>query len=206
MDFPEVKQHLLREFLSCVEKETIPPLSEYLPDYTKPGSSISPDEYRLLPITVSLLRWLTTSSDCMTDCMIELQSNYQEYITDALGGHTERGWRELGVIGFNVLEGVVLDIVAIEETTRRRDWADPKLDSIRWEGILIHAVVDFGRSSKAKQVRLQPAHQCPLSDKIKANAARLDEFQAGLRQRHDDNARAFGFDYDNALERFVLDL
>ncbi len=206
MNFPEVKQRLLREFLSCVEKEMIPPLSRYFPDYVKPGSGISADDYRLLPITTSLLRWLNTSSDCLTDCMIELQSNYQEYITDALGGHTERGWRELGVIGFNLLDGIVLDILAIEETTRRRDWADPKLDSIYWQGILLHAVVDFGDYAQAKQVRLQPAHQCPASDEINSDPARLDAFQTGLKHRHDDNARAFGFDYDKALDRFVLNL
>ena len=206
MNFSEAKQQLLHDFLFCVEKEKVPPLSQYFPDYVKHGAGISPDDYCLLPITATVLGPLTTSSDCLTDCMIELQSNYEEYIADALGGRTERGWRELGVIGFNVLEGIVLDILAIEKTTRHLDWADPKLDSINWERILIHAVVDCGRYCKAKQVRLQPAHQCPPSAEIKSDPARLDEFQTGLRQRHDDNARAFGFDYDKALDRFVFDL
>ena len=206
MNFSEAKQHLLHTFPLCVEKETIPPLAQYFPNYVRNGGSISPDDYCLLPITATALGWLTTSSDCLTDCMIELQSNYKEHVADEFGGHLERGWRELGVIGFNVLEGIVLDILAIEKTTRHCDWADSKLNSIHWERVLIHAVVDFGRYCKAKQVRLQPAHQCPPSAENKSSPARLDEFQTGLKQRHDDNARAFGFDYDKALDRFVFDL
>lgn len=206
MTFSEVKQQILRDFLFCVQNNKVPPLRQYFPDYVTSPGGISPDHYCLLPITGGVLGCLTTSSDCLTDCMIELQGDYKEYIVDEWGGHTERGWREVGVIGFNVLEGIVLDILAIEKTTRCLDWAGPKLDCINWERILMHAVVDFGRYCKAKQVRLQPAHQCPPSAEIKSNPARLDEFQKGLRRRHDDNARAFGFDYEKALDRFVFDL
>ena len=206
MDFSELKEHVLRDFLFCVEKERIPPLGQYLPDYVKHGGSISAADYCLLPITATALGCVTSSSACVTDCMIELQANYEEYVPDEFGGHTERGWRELGVIGFDVLEGIVLDILEIEETTWLVDWAEPRLRSIKWERILIHAVVDFGKYCKAKQIRLQPAHQCPPSAEVKADPARLEEFRAGLKQRHDDNARALGFDYDEALDRFVLDL
>ena len=206
MTFSQVKQQILRDFLFCVQKETIPPLSQYFRDYVRSPGSISPDDYCLLPITAGVLGWLTTSSACFTDCMIELQSDYEEQVVDEWGGHTEAGWREVGVIGFNISEEIVLDIVAIEKTTRCLDWADPKLECINWERILIHTVVDFGRYCKAKQVRLQPANQCPPSSEIKANPTRLDEFQKGLKRRHDDNARAFGFDYEKELERFVLDL
>ena len=206
MHFSQTKQHILHDFLFCVEKEKLPPLAQYFGDYVKHAGSVSPDEYCLLPITATALGCLTTSSDCMTDCMIELQANYEEYIRDDFGGHTERGWRELGVIGFNVLEGIVLDIREIERTTWLLDWAEPKLGAIDWERILIRAVVDFGRYCEARQVRLQPAHQCPPSAEIKSSPARLQQFQAAAKQRHDDNARAFGFDYDKALDRFVFDL
>jgi hypothetical protein len=138
--------------------------------------------------------------------MLELQSQYEERIAGEWGDYTEKGWREVGVIGFNVLPGIVLDIEAIEKTTQHLDWADPKLDSLDWEQILIHAVVDFGRYCKAKQVRLQPGQQCPASAEIRADPARFDEFQTAVKRRHDDNARAFGFDYDKALHRFVFDL
>jgi len=206
LSFSETRQQLLRDFLFCVEEEKIPPLGEYFADYVRSGGSVSPDEYRLFPITASALGWLATSSDCLTDCMIELQSKYEEQIADTMGGHTERGWREFGVAGFNILEGPTLDILAIEETTRRRDWAEPKLESIDWERVLLRAVVDFGRCAKARQVRLLPADLCPPSDEIKSDPAKLDAFRAGLKRRHDDNAKAFGFEYDKALERFVFDL
>ena len=206
MEFAEVKRHVLRDFLLCVEKETIPPLSQYFPEYVRNGGSISADDYRLLPVTAGALGSLITFAECLTDCIIALRSNYKEHVADELGGHVAKGWRELGVVGFNVLEGIVLDIVVIEKTTRHLDWADRKLEYMRWEGMLIHAVVDFGRYCEAKQVRLQPADQCPPSAEIKSNRARLDEFRTGLRERHDDNARAFGFDYDEALDRFVFDL
>jgi len=206
MGFCEAKEHVLRDFLFCVEKETIPPLGQYLPDYVKQGGSVSSEDYGLLPITATALGWVATSSECLTDGMIELRCKYEELVPDEFGGHTERGWRELGVIGFDVLEGVVLDVLAIEKTTRRVDWAEPRLECIDWERVLIHAVVDFGRYCKAKQVRLQPADQCPPSAEIEADPTRLDAFRAELKARHDDNARASGFDYDKALNRFVFDL
>ena len=206
MDSCTEKERVLRDFLFCVEKEKIPSLGQYFGHYVKQGTSVSPDDYCLLPITATGLGCVTTSSDCLTDCMIELRARYQEYVPDEFGGHTERGWREVGVIGFDVLEGMVLDILAIEKTTWLVDWADPRLECIDWERLLIHAVVDFGRYCKAKQVRLQPAHQCSPSAETKADPARLNEFRARLKERHDDNARAFGFAYEKALDRFVFDL
>ena len=206
MSFSEAKQHVLRDFLFCVQNKSIPSLSQYFPDCVRNSGSISPDDYRLLPITATVLGCVTTSSDCLTDGMLELQSQYEERIAGEWGDYTEKGWREVGVIGFNVLPGIVLDIEAIEKTTQHLDWADPKLDSLEWERILIHAIVDFGRYCKAKQVRLQPGRQCPASAEIGAKRARFDECQTAVKQRHDDNARASGFDYDKALHRFVFDL
>ena len=58
--------------------------------------------YLLLPITATALGYLMTSSDCMTDCMLELRSKYREHTEDEWGGHMEEGWREVGVIGFDV--------------------------------------------------------------------------------------------------------
>jgi hypothetical protein len=66
--------------------------------------------------------------------------------------------------------------------------------------------VDFGTYAKARQVMLLPADSCLPSDEIKSDPAKLDAFQAGLRRRHDDNAKALGFEYDETLGRFVLDL
>ena len=205
MSFSEARQQLLRDFLFCVQEERTPPLGQYMADYVRSGD-VAADDYRLFPITASALGWLTTSSDCLTDCMIELQSKYEEQIADTMGGHTERGWRELGVVGFNVLEGPALDILAIEETTRRRDWAEPKLASIDWERVLLRALVDFGRYVKVKQISLLPADLCLPPDEIRSDPARLDAFQAALKRRHDYSASAFGFEYDESLCRFVLNL
>jgi hypothetical protein len=206
LGFSEAKQHVLRDFLFCVQNESIPALRQYFPDFVRNGGSLSPDDYRLFPITATALGCLTTSSDCLTDGMLELQARYEQRIPGEWGDYTERGWREVGVIGFNVLPGIVLDIVAIEKTTRPPDWADPKLEGLAWEQILIRAVVDFAQVCKAKQIRLQPGQQCPPSTEIRADPARLAAFQAAAKRRHDDNARASGFDHDEALHRFVFDL
>ena len=206
MSFSKAKEHLLSDFLFCVEKENIPSLGQYFSDCATNGGGTSPDDYYLLPITPTALGCLTTSSDCLTDGMIELRSNYKEYVTDELGGHTEKGWRELCVIGFNVLEGITLDIQALDRSPVHLEWVDSKLHSLDWGRVLISAVVDFGKYYKAKQVRLRPAHRCPPPEEIKSDPAKLDEFLIGLGQRHDDSARAFGFDYDKALDCFTLDL
>lgn len=180
MSFAEVRQTLLRDFVLCVERQSVPPLNTYLPGYVQSGCTVAPDDYRLLPITSPVVRFANSSSDCLTDCMLDLQSKYQQFVPDDWGGHLEKGSRDIGVIGFNILEGVVLDILEINPTTSYVAWAEPKLNALDWRRLLIHAVVDFGRYCKAKQIRLQP--------------------------HHDGSAKASGFVYDQALNRFVLDL
>jgi hypothetical protein len=206
MDFAELRQTLLRDFAFCVEKEKVPPLSECLPDYVKGGCEVAPDDYRLLPLTAPSLRFVNTSSHCLTDCMIDLQCKYRQFIPDDWGGHIEKGQRDLGVIGFNILEGVVLEILEINETGSFVDWAKPKLDSLHWERLLIQTVVDFGRSCEAKQIRLQPAHRYPVGAQVAADPARSAEVREVLKQRYDESAKACGFDYDPELDFFVLNL
>ena len=206
MSFTEVRQALISDFALCVDGEKLPPLSSYLLDYVKPGSEVVPDDYRLLPLTAPALRFVNSSSNCLTDCILDLQSKYQHYIPDGWGGHYERGSRDIGGIGFNIIEGVVLDIQEINETTSYVEWARPKLDSLIWERLLIHAVVDFGRYCQAKQIRLQPAHRYPAEAEVLADPAKSAEFQQELKQRYDDSAKAMGFDFDHSLDCFVLNL
>ena len=138
--------------------------------------------------------------------MFDLQSKYQQFIPDGWGGHFERGSRDIGVIGFNILEGVVLDIGEINPTTSYVEWAQPKLNSLFWERLLIRAVVDFGRYCQAKQIRLPPAHRCSAEAEIVADPAKSEEFQQALKQRYDGSAQALGFDFDQSLDCFVLGL
>ena len=206
MSFTEVRQALVRDFVFCVDHEKLPPLGSYLSDYVKSGCTVVPDDYRLLPLTAPTLRLVSTSSDCLTDCLLELQSKYQQFVPDDWGGHMEKGRRDLGVIGFNILEGFVLDILEINPTAVHLDWARPKLDALDWERLLIHAVVDFGRSCQARQIRLQPAHRYPVGIQEAADPARLAEIRDGLKQRYDGSAQASGFDFDQSLDRFVFNL
>lgn len=206
MSFTETWQAIVRDFVFCVDQEKVPPLSGYFPDYVKSGCTVVPDDYRLVPLTPDSLRLLITSSNCLTDCMIELQSKYQQFVPDDWGGHFDKGRRDLGVIGFNVQEGIVLDIQEINKTSGYSDWAEPRLDALHWERLLIHAVVDFGRYCQAKQVRLQPAHRYPISAETAADPAKLAECREALRHRYDSSAQASGFRFDEALDCFVLDL
>jgi hypothetical protein len=180
MSFVEARQALLREFVFCVDRGNVPPLSEYLADYVKSGCTIEPGEYRLLALTPAVARFANTASDCLTDCMLELQSKYRQFVPDDWGGHFDKGSRDIGVVGFNILEGVVLDIQEINQTAAYVEWAAPKLDALQWERLLIRAVVDFGHFCRARQVRLQP----PFAS----------------------IAEAGGFVYDQELNCFVLNL
>jgi hypothetical protein len=206
MTFPETKERILHDFLFCVEKGTIPTLGGYLPSYLKRGATVSPDDYRLFPITATALGCLTTSSDCLTDCMMELQAKYEDYIPDEFGGRTLKGWREIGVVGFDVLQGMVLDILEIERTTWLPDWAEGRLGSIDWGRLLVHAVVDFGRYCGARQVRLQPAREWGPSAEGRPGSSGMRQLVVASIERDDDNARALKFGYDKALDRFVFDL
>ena len=206
MSFTQVWQAIVDDFVLCVDQEELPPLSGYFPDYVKSGSAVVPDDYRLVPLTPDSLRLLITSSNCLTDCMFELQSKYQQFVPDDWGGHLEKGRRDLGVIGFNVQEGIVLDIQEINKTTGYVDWAEPKLAALHWERLLIHAVVDFGRHCQAKQIRLQPAHRYPVDAETAADPAKLAECQEELLQNYDRSAQSSGFHFDEALDCFVLDL
>jgi hypothetical protein len=206
MGFAEVRRTLLRDFVLSVEQGRVPPLSTYLPDYVQSGCSVTLDDFRLLPLTPPVLRFVNTSSCCSTDCLLDLQSKYQQFIPDDWGGRLEKGSRDLGVIGFNVGEGPVLDILEIDKTTSFVDWAEPLLNSLHWERLLIRAVVDFGRSCQAQAVRLQPAHRYPVGTDVAADPGRLAEVQAELKQRYDVSAQASGFVYDQAADWFVLDL
>jgi len=204
MSFTKAWQSIVDDFILCIDREKLPPLSGYFSDYVKSGCDVAPADYRLVPLTPDSLRCLITSSNCLTDCMFELQSKYQQFVPDDWGGHMDKGRRDVAVVGFNVLEGVVLDIQELNPTTAHLDWAQPKLDSLEWERLLIHAVVDFGRSCQAKQVRLLPAHRCPAG--TEADAAKAAAVQEELRVRYDGSARACGFEYDQTLDRFVLNL
>jgi hypothetical protein len=206
MGFAEVRRTLLRDFVLSVEQGKVPPLSGYLPDYVKSGFSVVPEDFRLLPLTPPALRFVNSSSHCVTDCLLDLQSKYQQFVPDDWGGHQEKGSRDLAVIGFNIREGLVLDILEIDKTTSFVDWAEPKLNSLDWERLLIHAVVDFGRYCQAQAVRLQPAHCYPAGTDVAADPTKLAEVQAELKQRYDGSARASGFVYDQGADCFVLDL
>ena len=61
MSFAQVRQTLLPGFVLCVEQEKVPPLSGYLPAYVKSGCSVASEDYRLLPLTASSLRFVNTS-------------------------------------------------------------------------------------------------------------------------------------------------
>ncbi len=206
MSFTEVRQTIVHDFVFCVDHEKLPPLSGYFSDHIKSGCEAAPADYRLVPLTPAALRCLITSSNCLTDCMFELQSKYQQFVPDDWGGHMDKGRRDLAVIGFNILEGVVLDILELNPTTAHLDWAQPKLDALEWERLLIHAVVDFGRSCQAEQIRLLPAHRCPVGAEAEADGAKAVEFQDELKRRYDGSARTSGFIYDQTSDRFVLDL
>jgi hypothetical protein len=194
MGFAEVKQALLRDFALSVQEAKVPPLSGYLPEYVQAGCTVAPDDFRLLPLTPSARRFVSTTSDCPTDCLIDLQSKYQQFIPDDWGGRLEKGSREIGTIGFNILEGVVLDIQEIEQATSYVAWAEPIRRSLHWERLLIRAVVDFGRYCQAKQVRLQPA--------VRGSGGSAEPPSVS-QPRHDDEA--CGFRYDPASNCYVLD-
>lgn len=205
MSFADVWQSLLGDFLRSINEEKVPPLSGYFADYVQRGCEVEPDDYRLMALTPSTLQLVATSSNCLTDCMFELQSKFKHFVPDDWGGHMEKGRRDLGVIGFNILEGPVLDILEINKTGGYLDWAEPKLDALHWERLLIRAVVDYGRSCGAKQIRLQPAHACPLGIEAAADPAQRALLQEELKQRYDANATAMGFQFDENLDRFVYE-
>jgi hypothetical protein len=180
MTFADTWQSILHDFVLCVERGNIPPLSTYLSDYVASGSAEAAGDYRLVPLTPPAVRFANTSSDCSTDCMLELQAKYQQIVPDDFGGHLEKGNRDIAVIGFNVLDGPVLDIVEINKTTSYVEWSEAKLEPLDWQQLLVHAVVDFGRFCGAKQVRLP--------------------------KEHDRCARAGGFVLDEGRGCFVRDL
>ncbi len=206
MSFADVRQSLVRDFVTCVETQQVPPLAGYFSEHVKSGCEVSLDDYRLVALIPSGLRYLVTSSNCVTDCMFELQSKYAQFVPDDWGGHMEKGRRDVGVVGFNILEGIVLDIQELNPTGAHLDWAQPKLNALQWERLLIHAVVDFGRSCGAKQIWLQPAHGCPVEPDVAADPVRLATARDELKQRYDDHATAAGFAYDPSVDRFVLNL
>lgn len=205
MSFADVWQSLVGDFVLSVTKEKVPPLVGYFADYVKQGCEVTPDDYRLVALTPATLRIVVTSSNCLTDCMFELQSKFQQFVPDDWGGHMEKGRRDLGVIGFNILEGPVLDILEINKTAGYLDWAEPKLNALDWECLLIRAVVDFGRSCQAKQIRLQPAHAYPLGTEAADDPAQRALLQEEFKQRYDASATAMGFQYDESLDRFVYE-
>jgi hypothetical protein len=203
----ETKQGLSEEFATCVQQEKIPPLDTYLSDYVQSGCAVESSDYRLVPITTTARRFYNASSDCVTDCMLELQCKYQQLIPDSWGGRMERGWRDIGVIGFNILDGGGLEILEINETNCHVEWAAPVRKPLYWERLLIRAVVDFGRTCGLEQIRLQPAHRCFPAGAFAAGSVESSAaFQEAAKQRYDGSAEALGFKYDQATDSFVFEL
>lgn len=206
MGVVEARPALARDFVRAASKAEVPPLSDYLADFVPAGCEAVPDDFRLVPLTPPCLRLLMTSSDCLTDCMFELQAKYQQFIPSDWGGHMEKGWRDLAVIGFNIEPGPILDIQEIHPTTGYPDWAEPKLNALQWERLLIRTVVEFGRACDAQQVRLLPAHRYPLGRDLEESPSLRDQTRQQLKRQYDDSAQALGFEYDPQLEQFVLPL
>jgi len=148
----------MRGFVRCVDDQCVPPLGAFLPDFVREGYTVAPDDFRLLPLTPALVQLANVSSHCLTDCAFHLQSKYRQTIPDAWGGHLERGSRDVAIIGFNILEGVVLDILEINQPDSYLAWAEPILDALNWQQLLVRAVVEFGQSCQAQQIRLQPPY------------------------------------------------
>jgi hypothetical protein len=138
--------------------------------------------------------------------MLELQSKYAQFVPDDWGGRMEKGYRDLGVIGFNVLEGSVLDIQELHRTVTFLAWAEPKLHALHWERLLLRAVVDFGRYCGARQIRIQPATFLSADSSTQADAARQAEQREACRQLAEASVPAARFDYDPGLDRLVLNL
>ncbi len=176
----EVRQAPIREFMTCVDQQRIPPLGDYLQDYVKSDCAADSAEYRLVPLAAPSLRFVQTSSMCLTDCMLELQSKYEHFIPDGWGGRMEKGWRDLGAIGFDIQEGLTLEIREINQTLCHEQWAEPRLACLDWQRLLVHGVVDFGRSCGATQVTCDAAYS--------------------------DVAKRSGFEYVESSGCFVLEL
>ncbi len=200
METAEARQSLVRDFVLVANQSNVLPLSDYFSQYVKAGGEADVDDFRLVPLTPPSLRFLMTTSDCLTDCMFELQSRYQQFIPSDWGGHMEKGWRDLAVIGFNVESGPVLEIEEVQRTTGYPEWAEPKWSALNWSQLLIRAVIEFGRACGARQVHLIPASRYPLGRDEQNSAALLTELQ----QHYDDSARAIGFEYDSNRDRFTL--
>jgi len=158
MTLTELRRDLIRDFMSCVDEGRVPPLSDYLQDYVKPGCAAESADYRSVPLAAPVLRFIQTASGCLTDCMFELQAKYERFIPDGWGGRVERGWCDIGAIGFNIREGITLDIQEINQTVCHEQWAAPRLACLDWQQMLVHSVVDFARSCQASQVTCHTAY------------------------------------------------
>lgn len=200
MELAEARQSLVRDFVLVASQSNVLPLSDYFAEYVKAGGEANADDFRLVPLTPPCLRFLMTTSDCLTDCMFELQSRYQHFIPSDWGGHMEKGWRDLAVIGFNIEPGPVLEIEELEPTRGYPEWAEPKWDALEWSQLLIRAVIEFARACGVRQILMAPASRYPLGRDQHDSAA----LQAELQQRYDDSARAMGFDFDPQRDRFTL--
>ena len=207
MSCTEIRQSMANDFATCVQQERIPAVGSYLEEYVKPDCTVEPGDYRLVPITTTARRFFNGSSDCVADCMLELQCKYQQFILDDWGGRMDRGWRDLGVIGFNLLPDGRLEIVEINETKCHPEWAESVRSSLDWERLLIHAVIEFGRLCRAGQIVLQPAHRCyPVQTPAASSPERSADFQERARQRYDESAKACGFAYNPEEDCFVYAL
>ncbi len=203
MNFADLRQTLTRDFMRSAAAGRVPPLETYFHDFVRSDAPLTPGDFRLRPLTPPCLRMLYTSSNCLTDCMLELQARYRQVVPSAWGGHLQKGWRDLGVIGFNFLDGPELEIVEINPADGFHDWAQPMLQGLAWEQLLIHAVLDFCQAWQARRVLLQPAKNYPLGSDAPREPTRLTEVKEGLAQRYDGSARAMGFGWDETRDRFV---
>lgn len=207
MSCSEAKRSLARDFATCVQQETIPALESYLAEYVRPGCAVEAGDWRLVPLTTTARRFFNGSSDCVADCMLELQCKYQQFIPDDWGGRMDRGWRDIGVIGFNLLPDGNLEIVEINETQCHTEWAETVQNALDWERLLIRAVIDFGRRCGAARIRLQPARRCyPVELLAASSPQRSAAFQEQARRRYDGNAEVCGFGYDREDDCFVYTL
>jgi hypothetical protein len=200
------RQRLLHDFASCWESDQVSPLDSYLSDYVKDGCNVDVEEWRLVPLNATSVSVRGTSPDCLADCLIELQSKYQQFVPDDWGGRMERGWRYIGVIGFNILDDVVFDVQELCEATTHVDWAVPKMELLFWERVLLHAVVDYGRHCGAKQVRLPRTPCCPRRPTAVTESTAPTDVQQTLERRYKDSAKALGFVEDQQQNCFVLNL
>ena len=127
----------------------------------------------------------------------------RHFVTDGSYTFTLEEHKPIAVIAFDFLSHGIMYVKQIQGGIG----SEEQLQKIRWQRLLLSYLVDWARSAKASQVRVQPARRNKYyNNGPEEDQASKKQLNERLETHYDSTAKSLGFILSDDEEYYYLDL